>query len=163
MRFIHTCLCFILDEQDRCLMLRRQRQPHRGQWNAPGGKLREGETPYVACCREVREETGLILHRVEALGSIDCIEKSDVGNPWRLHLFVGRHPHVPVPAGPEGELAWLELAALLLGGEVVHNIPLILPLLLQGIAIRGTFEYRGDFLIAYNISLTEEGHSGLKI
>lgn len=163
MRLIHTTLCFIFDEQNRCLMLRRQRPPHRGQWNAPGGKLREGETPHAACLREVKEEAGLTLDQVEALGSVDCVDVVDTDNAWRLHLFVAIHPHVPVPVGPEGELAWLELGTLLEGREtMVHNIPLILPLLLRGIALRGTFEYRGDYLLAYSISLTEEGR-GMKI
>jgi len=63
----------------------------------------------------------------------------------------------------EGEFAWLDLASVLAGGaEVVHNIPLILPLLLRGVWIRGVFAYRGEFLERYNISLTDGGR-GLQI
>src|SRR5690554_3431917 len=124
---IHTSLCFIFDPQGRCLMQRRRREPHRGQWNAPGGKLLAGETPEAACRREVREETGLVLDSVLALGSVDCIDLDSADNAWRLHLFTSRHPQAPMTPGQEGELAWLEPAALLGGGEeVVHNIPLIL-------------------------------------
>ena len=163
MKPIETSLCYIFYRQGRCLMQRRQREPHRGQWNAPGGKLLVGETPEAACRREVREETGLTLDRVLALGSVDCIDLEDADNAWRLHLFTSRHPLAPVAPGQEGELAWLEPAFLVRGGEeVVHNIPLILPLIIRGVPLQGRFEYRGEFLVRYNISLTNGGR-GLRI
>lgn len=158
-----TTLCFIFNEDRQCLMLRRLKEPHQGQWNAPGGKLQPGETPEEACRREVREETGLVLDKVRALGSVDCIDLADVDNTWCLHLFSAEHARVHVPRGVEGEFAWLDLASVLAGGaEVVHNIPLILPLLLRGVWIRGVFAYRGEFLERYNISLTDGGR-GLQI
>ncbi|NLO87510.1 MAG: NUDIX domain-containing protein [Firmicutes bacterium] len=153
-----------MDEGHRhCLMLCRRREPHKGQWNAPGGKVREGETPAQACRREIREETGLDLEDLRPMGSVDCLDLGDPANAWRLYLFLGCHPRVPVAAREEGHFAWLDLGAVLAGGrEFVHNIPFILPPLLRGLAIRGVFEYRDNFLERYYISLNTESR-GLPI
>jgi|GEM_PF-2699444 len=153
---IDSTLCFILDKDGRCLMQRRCRPPHRGQWNAPGGKVQEGETPTQACRREVKEETGLSV-QVQAMGRLDTLDVV-TGQAWRLYMFLSRQAQVTPVAGGEGELAWLPLGEILSGGwEVVHNIPLVLPLLLQGVAVQGKFYYRDDYLERYDISLTSRG------
>ena len=152
--FIVATLCFIFDEAGSCLLLKRTRPPHRNQWNAPGGKLRAGETPAQCCLREVREETGLVPADLRDMGSLDCI---DAGKPerWQLCLFTGFHPQVPVAPNQEGDFAWLGIERILAGGEeIVHNIPLFLPLLLRGVPVQGKFEYRGNFLERYSLSLT---------
>lgn len=156
-------LCFILSAGKTCLMLKRSREPHRGQWNAPGGKVLPGETPTQCCRREVLEETGLVFEGMQDMGFIDCVDAISAEITWRLFLFTGSHPETPVPRSGEGEFAWLPLDTVLAGGpEIVHNIPLILPLLLQNFPIRGSFEYRNDFLERYNICLTSRG-KGLPI
>ena len=51
----------VLDEQGRCLLLRRSsaNRSFVGTWEWPGGKAEDGEAFDVAVCREVREEAGL--------------------------------------------------------------------------------------------------------
>lgn len=38
-----------------------------GRWNGVGGKIRENETPDACIRREILEETGLDLERIECL------------------------------------------------------------------------------------------------
>jgi ADP-ribose pyrophosphatase YjhB (NUDIX family) len=47
------------DAAGRLLLVRRGREPHRGRWSLPGGRVEAGESPEQAVEREVREETGL--------------------------------------------------------------------------------------------------------
>ncbi len=47
------------DDDGRLLVVRRGRDPGRGLWSVPGGRVEPGETDAVAVAREVLEETGL--------------------------------------------------------------------------------------------------------
>ncbi len=47
------------DDAGRLLVVRRGRDPGRGLWSVPGGRVEPGETDAVAVEREVLEETGL--------------------------------------------------------------------------------------------------------
>ena len=49
----------VRDGAGRLLLIRRGREPSRGLWSLPGGRVEPGETLEQAVVREVREETGL--------------------------------------------------------------------------------------------------------
>lgn len=49
----------IIVDAGRLLVVRRAREPGRGRWSLPGGRLRPGELLAEALVREVAEETGL--------------------------------------------------------------------------------------------------------
>ncbi len=49
----------VLVEEGNLLLIQRGRQPGRGLWAVPGGKIRPGEPMREAARREMREETGL--------------------------------------------------------------------------------------------------------
>ena len=53
----------IFDEEGRLLILLRPKTVRwgAGKWALPGGHIEEGETPMMAACREVREETTLLI------------------------------------------------------------------------------------------------------
>ncbi len=53
------------------LLVRRGKEPNRGQWSIPGGAQHLGETIHEAAEREVREETGL---SIRVLGLIDVVD-----------------------------------------------------------------------------------------
>jgi ADP-ribose pyrophosphatase YjhB (NUDIX family) len=53
------------------LMVQRGKDPGRGLWTVPGGRLEHGELIADAVAREVREETGL---EVEVLGLLGVFE-----------------------------------------------------------------------------------------
>ena len=155
MKIIQAVLCFILTpEAKHCLMLHRTKPPHLGEWNAPGGKLKDGETPGQAARRELFEETGLDLAELAPRGYIDCLE-GDI--QWRMFLFFGSHPQVALTGNNEGELAWSPVAEILAGHQVVHNIPLFLPLLLREQQIEGKFIYNGEYLTEYRLRIIGKG------
>lgn len=59
-------------EDGRILLVRRGREPLKGEWSLPGGALELGETLRQGLMREVLEETGL---RVTPEALIDVLDK----------------------------------------------------------------------------------------
>lgn len=61
-------------DEGRILLIQRGREPQRGLWAVPGGKVRLGEPMRVAARREVLEETGLDVEVGEAVWVGEVIE-----------------------------------------------------------------------------------------
>lgn len=87
----------ILDEEGRCLMLRRSaiNRHYVGMWEWPGGKVDPGETFDVAVRREVAEEAGLQIELTGVAGAFHvemdqiqlvmlCLEAKVCGGDLRL-------------------------------------------------------------------------------
>jgi len=63
-----TTDCVVFDNRRRVLLVRRGHPPFKGQYALPGGFVDVGETVEEACRRELLEETGLKVKRVELIG-----------------------------------------------------------------------------------------------
>ena len=68
------------------LLVRRGREPLKGQWSIPGGLIELGESMHQAVVREVREETGLIVEPVELVELLDRIHRES--NRVRFHYVI---------------------------------------------------------------------------
>ena len=55
-------------KDDRVLLAQRGREPNKGRWSFPGGKIEAGETARETARREALEETGI---RVRVLEVVD--------------------------------------------------------------------------------------------
>lgn len=102
----------VFDEAGRLLAARRSSPPrYAGQWEFPGGKVEDGETPEAALVRECREELGVEVTVGELVG--------EVGIPiGRLRVYRARIiSGVPVPR-EHSALRWL-------GPDELDDVPWI--------------------------------------
>ncbi len=58
----------ILIEGNRILLIRRGREPFKGEWGVPGGRIEDDETAEQCLVREMKEETGLDVEPVKLVG-----------------------------------------------------------------------------------------------
>lgn len=66
--------------KDSCvLMIQRGKEPGRGRWSIPGGRLRLGERVRDGVEREVFEECGVRIRPGDLLGVADLIQRDDDG------------------------------------------------------------------------------------
>jgi 8-oxo-dGTP diphosphatase len=67
----------VVVDEGRVLLVRRGREPLKGQWSLPGGLLELGESLTAGVAREVFEETGLTVEPIELIELLDRIHHLD--------------------------------------------------------------------------------------
>jgi 8-oxo-dGTP diphosphatase len=94
---------------DRLLLVRRGREPGRGLWSVPGGRVEAGESLVEAVERELVEETGVVARCGPLLG---VAERRDGDHHFViLDYLVEVAEAVPlVPGTDADEAAWVPLA-----------------------------------------------------
>jgi ADP-ribose pyrophosphatase YjhB (NUDIX family) len=100
---------------DRVLLLERAHAPRVGFLDIPGGFIEAGETIEAAARRELREESGLTLGRVESLGFYwDTYFIRGFGRfPVMNFYFAGRWRRgEPMAADDAASAAWIPLGSL---------------------------------------------------
>ena len=71
------CGAFILNEEGKVLLQQRNKEPEKGYWSIPGGKLEWMETFEDAVKREVKEECDVDIQVEKLLGICDHIVKNE--------------------------------------------------------------------------------------
>jgi ADP-ribose pyrophosphatase YjhB (NUDIX family) len=102
----------ILQRESRVLMVRRKKDPFKGQLALPGGFVNEGETVESTARREAKEETSLEVEPIEILGVY-----SDPKRDPRKHIvtvvFVGIVVGGSETAGDDAaSIEWVDLASI---------------------------------------------------
>lgn len=109
-------LGYVLRNEHVLLVHRNKRDgdEHRGKWNGIGGKLDDNEDLVSGFVREVVEETGLVVVRMEMRGTISWPGFGANGEDWFGPIFLVHEFEGEPPSGnDEGDLAWIPLARLL--------------------------------------------------
>lgn len=107
----------ILD-RSRFLLVKRGREPSKGLYAFPGGRVHEGETDEEAVRRELIEETGLTVESVVPLQQF-LLPPSASGPAFRLLVFRGFRTSGEMRAGDDAaEVGWFGL-------EEMERLPII--------------------------------------
>lgn len=147
---IRYTLCF-LTRGESVLMLHRSKPPNLGLWNGVGGRIEPGEGLLECALREVREETGYRLAEARPGGLLTW--EGFETPPGGLAIFWADAPAGEPAFCSEGELAWKPRAWVYESAEVVSNIHVFAPAMLElGLARHYHFVYRSGDFISYTIS-----------
>mgnify|MGYP003132271949 CR=1 FL=1 len=82
----------LIDKDNRILMLKRSDYMDRfaGEWDLPGGHLKQNESLFDGLCREVKEETGLSVENPKII-EIQA----------NMHFFYAKYTHKPIELSHE--------------------------------------------------------------
>jgi len=93
---------------DEVLLHRRVKDPNKGLWVAPGGKLEPDESPAECAIREMREETGLELRELSLRGIMTEVSPRP-DYQWMTFIFAAtRWSGELAPAPGVGEFRWVK-------------------------------------------------------
>jgi ADP-ribose pyrophosphatase YjhB (NUDIX family) len=101
-----TASAVVVDDDGRVLLSRRAGDPGGGQWDLPGGFIDEGEGPLEALRRELDEEAGVELERLEYL--VGLPDRYGDEGPWTLNFYWTAciASGEPEPADDVAEFRW---------------------------------------------------------
>lgn len=106
----------IRDDLDRVLLVLRGREPAKGRWSVPGGKVEPGESLTEAAVREAYEETGLCVEIGARLWVVDI--PAGEGRVFEVHDFAATVVGGEVTPGDDADDArWF-------GGDEIDRVPL---------------------------------------
>lgn len=95
--------------EGRVLLVRRGREPNRGIWALPGGRVEAGERPADAAIREVAEETAVQIDGLREIDSVD-VAASDTGQRYAITVFSADYRSGSPTAGDDAaDARWLAL------------------------------------------------------
>jgi len=153
---VYGTICYIM-RGDRVLLIRKVQGFGRGKLNAPGGKMREGETPEECVLREVYEETGLRLLNLRRHGVLNFYFGEKEEPDWVVYIFSSTSFTGEVKGSPEGPLEWVEVDRLPYD-EMWEDDRHWVPLLLEGKAFSGEFHFdeAGERLLHHSLSEIDE-------
>jgi len=70
---VETVLCYLIKDDSYLMLYRNKRENdmNAGKYIGIGGHLEKGETKEEACIREIKEETGLTVNRLDYHGKVE--------------------------------------------------------------------------------------------
>ena len=92
--------CVVIDAKGRLLLIRRGNPPFQGQHALPGGFVEVGESVEDACRRELMEETGLEVGKIELVGVYSDPSRDPRGHTCSV-AFLARVKRAQAVAGDD--------------------------------------------------------------
>ena len=115
---IVATLGYILsDDKSKVLLIHRNKRPedpHLGKYNGLGGRLEKNEDVVSGMCREIQEESGLVVDHLILRGTISWPGFGKSGEDWLGFIFRIEKWHGEIHEGNhEGTLEWVPVNEIL--------------------------------------------------
>lgn len=102
----HASVAVVVTHGDRVLFGQRKDEVAQFQWQLPGGWIKNGESPESAARREVEEETGLKLERLDFVAATNNVFSAQNHSISLCFEAECRNPEEVVLKEPEKCLGW---------------------------------------------------------
>lgn len=83
----------VVFRNEEVLLVKRKKEPYKGQWSIPGGKQRLGETVTQTAHRELMEETGVEVNELTLIDVIDIIVPDEEGKILYHYIVADYRAH----------------------------------------------------------------------
>jgi 8-oxo-dGTP diphosphatase len=101
------------DEEIFVLLIERGREPYKHKWALPGGFIEMAETLEQACIRELEEETGLKIHKMEQFRAYDAVDRDPRHRTISVVYYTMLPETVPVRGSDDAaRAAWFPIDEL---------------------------------------------------
>lgn len=72
---VDAIVYFVAEGKTRILLIERGAEPYKNKWALPGGFVEMGETLEQSCIRELQEETGLRVPKMQQFKAYDAVDR----------------------------------------------------------------------------------------
>lgn len=107
------CVVFTQEEEPKVLLIQRGNEPYKGCWAFPGGFMNMEETAEECAVRELKEETGLTLTRIQQIGAYSKVNRDPRGRTISIaYLAIVDAPTAVSGMDDAAKAAWFPLSSL---------------------------------------------------
>ena len=108
------CVVMTREVEPKVLLIQRGNQPFKGGWAFPGGFMNMDETTEQCAIRELEEETGLKVSKVNQIGAYSKVERDPRGRTVTVaYLAIVDAPIVVDGQDDASKAQWFPLTAFL--------------------------------------------------
>lgn len=113
MKILNCVLCGVI-EDNKLLMIYRNKEPYKNHWTLPGGKMEYSEHVDEAAVREMKEETNLDCNFEKICGIANEIlhEKGKAIGHFVMFVCKLKAKHNDIIESDEGKLEWVDIKDL---------------------------------------------------
>lgn len=107
------CVVFTQEEEPKVLLIQRGNEPYKGCWAFPGGFMNMEETAEECAVRELKEETGLTVNRIQQIGAYSKVDRDPRGRTVSIaYLAIVDAPTAVSGMDDAAKAAWFPLSSL---------------------------------------------------
>lgn len=107
------CVVFTQEEEPKVLLIQRGNEPYKSCWAFPGGFMNMEETAEECAVRELKEETGLTVTRIQQIGAYSKVDRDPRGRTVSIaYLAIVDAPTAVSGMDDAAKAAWFPLSSL---------------------------------------------------